>query len=75
MIKEYDRIYLLQNLTDTPFVKGDVGTIVFLYPENTGYEVEFFSFDGTSLGVETVKADMVKSVVGIKKVLHVDEAA
>ena len=75
MIKELERVYLLDDLAETPFVKGDIGTVVFIYPEQKGYEIEFFAVDGTTLGVETVPAAKVKSVKGIKKVLHIDEAA
>ncbi len=75
MIKELERVYLLADLPGTAFVKGDVGTVVFIYPKEEAYEIEFFALDGTSLGVETVPAWQVKSVKGIKKVLHIDEAA
>jgi hypothetical protein len=75
MIKELERIYLLSDLEGTSFVKGDVGTVVFIYPNQEAYEVEFFALDGSSLGVETVPAHQAKSVQGIKKVLHIDEAA
>ena len=75
MIKELDRVYLAENLEGTPLVKGDVGTAVFIYPEGKGYEVEFFALDGSSLGVETVLTHQLKSAKGIKKVLHIDEAA
>jgi hypothetical protein len=75
MIKELDRVYLIENLENTPYIKGDVGTVVFIYPANKGYEVEFFALDGSSLGVETISSEKVKSVQGIKKVLHIDEAA
>lgn len=75
MIKELERVYLLSDLQDNPFVKGDVGTVVFIYPEYQAFEIEFFALDGTTLGVETVSAGQVKSVEGIKKVLHIDEAA
>lgn len=75
MIKDFERIYLLADLQGTPYVKGDVGTVVFTYPNNEAYEIEFFALDGSSLGVETVAANQVKSAIGIKKVLHIDEAA
>ncbi|HTM92921.1 MAG TPA: DUF4926 domain-containing protein [Flavisolibacter sp.] len=75
MIKEFDRVYLLEDLVATPFVKGDVGVVVFIYPDNKGYELEFVALDGTTLGVETVKSHQVKSVKGIKKTIHIDEAA
>ena len=75
MIKELERIYLVADLAGTSFIKGDVGTVVFIYPENKAYEVEFFALDGSSLGVETAAAHQVKSANGIKKVPHIDEAA
>lgn len=75
MIKELERIYLLSDLEGAPFIKGDIGTVVFIYPDNKAYEIEFFALDGSTLSVETVPATRVKSVKGIKKVLHVDEAA
>jgi len=61
MIKEFERVVLTKDLANTPFVKGDVGTVVLM--------------DGSTLGVETVHADHVKSVIGIKKVIHVNELA
>lgn len=75
MIKELGRIYLLSDLEGTPYVKGDVGTVVFIYPDEKAYEIEFFALDGSSLGVETVLSQQAKSVRGIKKVLHIDERA
>lgn len=75
MIKELERVYLLEHLAGTAFVKGDVGTVVAVYPDGKGYEVEFFALDGSSLSVETVLPHQVQSVNGIKKVLHIDIAA
>jgi len=71
MIKEFERVVLTEDLKGTPFVKGDVGTVVTIHPGTKGFEVEFFALDGGTLGVETVSADQVKSVNGIKKVLHI----
>jgi Domain of unknown function (DUF4926) len=73
MIKNVERVILLRDLKDTPFKKGDVGTVVMIHPEAKGYEIEFFAVDGCTLGVETVSDDEIKSVNGIKKVIHVDE--
>lgn len=75
MIKELERVYLVEDLPGTTFVKGDVGTVVAIYGAQKGYEIEFFALDGSSLGVETVMAHQVKSTEGIKKVLHIDIAA
>jgi len=75
MIKEFERIVLLTDLIDSPFRKGDVGTVVMIHPDSKGYEIEFFALDGSTLGVETVSAGKIKSVNGIKKVIHIDEVA
>ncbi len=75
MIREFERIILTKNLKSTPFVKGDVGTVVMIHPGGKGFEIEFFALDGSTLGVETVLADHVKSANGIKKVIHIDEIA
>jgi len=72
MIKEFERIVLTEDLKGAPFVKGDVGTVVMIHPDTQGFEVEFFALDGSTLGVETVSAAHVKSVNGIKKVIHID---
>ena len=75
MIRELERVYLTTDLNGSAFIKGDVATVVFTYPGGKGFEIEFFALDGTTLGVETVLSSQVKSVQGIKKVLHIDEAA
>lgn len=54
MIKEFERVILTENLNGSPYVKGDVGTIVMIHPDSKGFEIEFFALDGSTLGVETV---------------------
>ena len=69
-------MYLTQDLPDTQYVKGDVGVVAHVYANAKGYEIEFFAVDGSTLSVETVLADQVKSCSGIKTVLHIlDKAA
>ena len=75
MFKEFERVYLVEDLPDTSFVKGDVGAIVMIHENGAGYEIEFFAADGSTLGVETVTASQVKSVEGIKRVLHINDKA
>ncbi|MBX7141224.1 MAG: DUF4926 domain-containing protein [Chitinophagales bacterium] len=71
MIKEFERVVLTENLNGTPFVKGDVGTVVMIHNNGKGYEVEFFAADGSTLGVETVEGTQVISAKHVKKVLHI----
>ena len=71
----FERVVLVNDLPLTTFIKGDVATIVEIYPDSKGYEIEFFAADGTTLGVETVPADAVKSCKGMKGVLHIHNIA
>ncbi|MBA3649551.1 MAG: DUF4926 domain-containing protein [Chitinophagales bacterium] len=75
MIQEFERIVLTENLPGTPFIKGDVGTIVMIHENGKGYEVEFFAADGSTLGVETVEAYQIISAKNVKKVLHINDVA
>ena len=70
-IAPYERVYITQDLPGTPYVKGDVGVVAHIHHNHAGYEVEFFSIDGTTLSVETVSADLVRSCAGIKSVPHI----
>jgi len=71
----FERVVLLEDLPNTTFIKGDIATVVEIYNGKQGYEIEFFAADGTTLGVETVSADMVMSCKGIKGVLHIHDIA
>jgi hypothetical protein len=71
MIKEFGRVILKKDLQGTRFIRGDVGTVVLIYPDERAYEIEFFALDGTTLGVETVMKDDLISAEGIKQVFHV----
>ncbi len=74
-LSEFERVYLTENLPNTPFVKGDVGVIAHIHENAAGFEVEFFAADGTTLSVETVSANQIKSCAGIKAVLHIHDKA
>ena len=45
MMNEHDRVVLLKNLPHAGLVAGDVGTIVHIYADRVGLEVEFISLD------------------------------
>jgi len=75
MINELDRVILTDNLAGTLFVKGDVGTVVFIHENNRAFEVEFFAVDGSTISVETVPAEKLIPAKGIKKVLHINDLA
>ena len=75
MLKEFEQVYLTEDLKGSPFIKGDVGVVVHIYEDKQAYEVEFFAIDGSTLEVETVPAKQVKSCVGIKSVVHIHDLA
>ncbi len=59
MINEFDRVVLMGDIPSKKLKKGDIGTVVMIYPKvnltssaNSGFEVEFFTLDGKILAVE-----------------------
>ena len=74
-LKLFERIYLLKDIKDSTFKMGDVGTIVQIYGSGEAFEIEFFSIDGSTLGVETVPAVIIHSCEGLKQAVHINIAA
>jgi hypothetical protein len=71
MLKEFERVYLTEDLPNTAYVKGDVGVVAHVYENAEGFEIEFFAADGSTLSVETVLHHQVKSCSGVKEVLNI----
>jgi ATP-dependent exoDNAse (exonuclease V) alpha subunit len=69
MIKEFDRVVLNKNIPAHNLKKGDLGTVVMIYPGNKAYEVEFITLDGKTIAVETLDANYVLPVQA-KSVAH-----
>lgn len=59
-IHEYDRVVLTQDLPETGFKAGDVGTVVLIHGDGKGYELEFFSVTGDTIDVATAFASQVR---------------
>ena len=81
MINEFDRIVLNVDIPKKKLKKGDVGTVVMIYPKGalatmpaTGYEIEFFTLDGNTVGVETLLPNQIRPVKS-NEVAHVREVA
>ena len=62
MIKEHDRIVLKTELPDLGLRKGDLGTVIMVHHNGAGYEVEFMTIDGETIGVETLLASDIRAV-------------
>jgi hypothetical protein len=64
MIKEHERVVLTVPLPKYRLEPGDVGTVVHLYEDGKGYEIEFFTLDGKTAAVVTVEATDIRPVTG-----------
>ena len=60
MIKEYDLINLDADISSKNLKKGDVGAVVAVYDNGGGYEVEFVSYTGKTIAVETLLPNQVQ---------------
>jgi len=69
MIGEFERVALTRDLPEEGLVAGDAGTVVHVYEDGKGYEVEFFALNGRTIAVATVMADDVRPV-GDEDVTH-----
>ncbi|MEX1139692.1 MAG: DUF4926 domain-containing protein [Bacteroidota bacterium] len=59
MIKELETVVLTRDILNHRLKRGDVGTIVAVHPGG-GYEVEFVTLDGETLGVLSLTSSDVR---------------
>lgn len=71
-IKEFDKIILNVDLPQSGLERGDIGNVVMVYNNGEGYEVEFITFDGKTVAVETLLASQIRKV-SHKEIPHVRE--
>jgi hypothetical protein len=67
---EFERVVLTRDLPEEGLVAGDVGTVVHVYGDGEGYEVEFLTPSGRTVAVATLEADDVREA-GEGEVLRV----
>lgn len=72
MIKEHDVVVLTQDLPDERLTAGDVGTVVHVHGNGTGYEIEFMTLSGRTIAVATVMSSQVRAVSS-RDLVHVRE--
>lgn len=60
MIKEFELVALNIDIPEKHLKKGDRGTVVFIYDNHQGYEVEFFDEDRYTTAVLTLQPSHVK---------------
>ena len=70
MMEELDSVVLMRDLPKHGLTAGDLGTVVFRYPDKRALEVEFITADGKTLVVLTLdEGDLRKT--GSGEILHV----
>jgi hypothetical protein len=62
LIDELDEVVLTCDLPDHGLAAGDIGTVVLVHGDGTGYEVEFMTLDSETIAVTTLRAEQVRSV-------------
>jgi hypothetical protein len=60
MINELDLVVLTRDIPEEQLEAGDVGTVVGVYSNPPGYEIEFSTFTGETIVVVAVSADSVR---------------
>jgi hypothetical protein len=61
MIKELDLVVLTHDIEVHHLKAGDVGTVVHCYNDNAGFEVEFVTAEGKTIGVLTLTTADIRS--------------
>jgi hypothetical protein len=74
MIGEHDRVVLKTDVPADGLKAGDVGTVVHLYSDGRGYEVEFVTLDGHTAAVVTLEAEQIRPV-NPREITHARELA
>ncbi len=74
MINELDLVVLLNDIPSINLCKGDVGTVVMVHNNGAGFEVEFSTFRGLTIAVQTVDASAIRAV-GTREIAHVRDVA
>jgi hypothetical protein len=74
MISELDTVVLTTDLPAYGLKSGDVGAVVLVHAGGTGYEVEFVTFAGETVGVVSLSPEQVRSL-GRRELPHVREIA
>jgi hypothetical protein len=69
VIEELDLVILTSDLPSLDLKAGNIGTVVLVHGDGVGYEVEFVTMTGDTLGVETLSPDQLRKAVE-REILH-----
>lgn len=62
MIEELDRVVLTTDVSEYGLERGDIGTVVLVHRNRAGFEVEFVTLDGETLGVVSLAENQVRPI-------------
>ncbi len=62
MINELDTVVLTEDISYMNLKKGDMGTVVLVHKNGEGYEVEFMTLDGDTIGVTTLLPSQIRMI-------------
>jgi len=71
MYNESDLVAILKDIPDNKLVRGDVGTVAFVYDGGGLYEVEFVNAAGDTIAVITLEEAEICAVQLQSAILHV----
>jgi hypothetical protein len=69
MIKELDRVVLIDELPDYGLKNGDMGAVVLIHDQAKGYEVEFVSLDRETIAIVSLFSHQVRPI-GRREIAH-----
>jgi hypothetical protein len=72
MIEEHDLVVLELDIEELGLIRGDIGTVVGIYSDQNGFEVEFQTNGGKTIGVLTLERKDIRPFSG-NAILHVRE--
>jgi hypothetical protein len=62
MITELDQVILTTDLPEYGLQIGDIGTVVFVHQEGSGYEVEFVTLVGKTVAIVSLFSSQVRAI-------------
>lgn len=71
-LKENDIVVLTIDLANSKLKAGDIGTVVMCHKDFQAYEVEFITFSGETVAVETLTSAQIRPVLQ-NEIPHVRE--
>ena len=73
-IKSLDVVALTSDLPVHGLKKGDLGTVVHVYPDKAGYEIEFVTLGGETIAIVSLPHDAVRKTHA-REIAHVRDVA